>query len=332
MDRRKFLGRYALGFVVAPLVAHAQQAAKVPRVGFLTVPANESPEMQALRDAFLFGMRERGYVEGQNIVIEYRSAGGKFEQLAGLANELVRLKVDVICVGTTQAARAAQQVTTTTPIVAFAMSDPVEDGLAASLARPGGNVTGLTLLGHELIAKRLELLKQILPAVSRVTALWQSNAFGEHRTKEVLSEAEVVARTMGLQLQLVEVRGPGEMDGAFSAIARQHPDALIVLPGGVPFAEQKHIVELAATHRVPAMYFSREFGAIGGLSSYGPSLADLIRRNTTYVDKILKGAKPGDLPIEQPTKFELVINLRTAKALGITIPQSLLLRADEVIR
>jgi putative ABC transport system substrate-binding protein len=332
MDRRTFVGGVALGSVVAPFSVHAQQAANVARVGLLTGLPLESPESQALLDAFRQGLRERGYVEGQNIVIEYRSAGWKFERIPDLASELVRLKVDVIAVGSTEVARAVRQVTTTVPIVASAMGDPVEDGLVASLARPGGNVTGFTYLGAELVVKRLELLKAMLPTVSRIAALGQRDAFGDHRMKELLSEAELVARTIGVQLQLVEVRSPGELGGIFSAIARERIDALVVLPSSALFLAQKRIIELAATHRLPAIHFARDFVAIGGLMSYGPSFADLFRRSAIYVDKILKGAKPGDLPIEQPTKFELVINLKTAKALGLTIPQSLLLRADEVIQ
>jgi ABC-type uncharacterized transport system substrate-binding protein len=217
------MGGVALGFVVAPFAAHAQQAVKVPRLGFLTQPPIESPEMRALLDAFRQGLRDRGYVEGQNIVIEYRSAGGKFEQVPGLARELTHQRVDIIVTGTSPMARAVQQVTTTIPMVAYVMGDPIEEGLAASLARPGGNVTGLTFLGLELVLKRLELLKQMLPAISRIAALWHRDAFGERRMKEVLSEAEVAARTMGVRLQPVEICGPGELDGAFSTIAREHP-------------------------------------------------------------------------------------------------------------
>ena len=332
MDRRSFVGGGALGFVVAPFSGHAQQAAKAARVGLLTGLPLEFPESQVLLDAFRQGLRELGYVEGQNIVIEYRSAGWKFERLPDLANEFVRLKVDVIAVGSTQVARAVRQVTTTVPIVAAAMGDPVEDGLVASHARPGGNVTGFTYLGAELVVKRLELLKTMLPTVSRIAALWQRDAFGEHRMKELLSEAEVGARTIEVQLQLVEVLSPGELDGTFFAIARERPDALVVLPSSALFLAQKRIVELAATHRLPAIHFAREFVVVGGLMSYGPSFADLFRRSAIYVDKILKGAKPGDLPIERPTKFELVINLKTAKAFDITLPQALLLRADQVIQ
>ncbi len=212
------------------------------------------------------------------------------------------------------------------------MGDPVKDGLAASLARPGGNVTGLTFLGRELVLKRLELLKQMLPTVSRVAALWHLDIFGEHGMKELQSEAAAAARTLGVQLQLVEVRDPAELEGAFSAIARDHPDALVVLSSATLFLQQRRIVEFAATQRLPAMYSVRQYVAIGGLVSYGADLVASYRRSATYVDRILKGAKPGDLAIEQPTNFELVINLKTAKVLGITIPQSLLLRADEVIQ
>jgi putative tryptophan/tyrosine transport system substrate-binding protein len=330
MDRRRFLGGVAFGFIVAPPAVHAQ--AKVPRLGFLTVLPFESTETQALLDAFRQGLRERGYMEGQNIAIEYRSAGGRIEQVAGLASELALLKVDVIVTGTSPLARFVQQATTTIPIVAAVMGDPVEEGLATSLARPGGNVTGLTYLGPELVFKRLELLKQILPAVSRIAALWSRDAFGERMMKDVLSEADVEARKMGVQLQLVEVRRPGEIEAAFSEIVRGQAEALLVLPSVMLYVEQKRIVELAAKHRLPSIYFLKESVVNGGLISYGPSSVDVYRRAAIYVDKILKGAKPGDLPIEQPTKFELMLNLKTAKALGLTIPQLVLLRADEVIQ
>ena len=228
--------------------------------------------------------------------------------------------------------RAVRQVTTTIPIVATLMGNPVKDGFAASLARPGGNVTGLTTLGDELVPKRLELLKTMLPTVSRVAILWNRDTFGERTMKDVLSEADVVARTMGMQLEPVEVRAPGELEGAFSAIVRARSNALIMLPSPMLFFERLRIVELAAAQRLPAMYPVREPVAIGGLFSYGANLADLFRRAATYVDKILKGAKPGDLSIEQPTNFDLVINLKTGKTLGITVPQTLLVRADEIIQ
>ena len=249
-----------------------------------------------------------------------------------MADELVRLKVDVICVGNPQAIRVAQQATTTVPIVAFTWGDPVEDGLVASLARPGGNVTGLTYLGSELVPKRLELIKELLPAVSRVAVLRDLNALGPRATSNSLSAEDAAAGTMGLQLQRVGVRAPTELDGAFSAIARERTDALVVLPSKFIFLERSRAVAFAAKQRLPSIFFAREFVQSGGLISYGPSVLDLYRRVALYVDKILKGAKPGDLPFEQSTQFELVINLKTALELGLKVPQSLLVRADDVIQ
>ncbi len=319
-----------LSLILAPLAA-AQQAAKIARIGFLATGSLGSPETQATFDAFRQGLRERGYVEGQNILIEYRAADGKIERFPGLATELARLKVDVILAANTPAARAVQQATTTIPIVVPVIGDPVGDGLVASLARPGGNITGLTFLGPELVPKRLELLKQALPKVSRVAALWHRDAFSERTTRDMLKATEAAARTLGVQLQLVEVRGPNEFDRAFSTMISERADALIVFPSTMLFNERKRIVDLAAKHRLPSMSQAREFVELGGLIAYGASITDLFRRAATYVDKILKGAKPADLPVEQPTKFELVINLKTAKALSLTIPQSVLGRADQVI-
>jgi len=328
--RRAFVGTL-VGVLAAPLAAGAQQPAKVARIGYLVTGSLESPETRISLDAFRQGLRERGYVEGQNIVIEYRAADGKIERLPGLAIELARLKVDLIVAGNTPMARAAQQATKTIPIVAGVMGDPVGDGLVATLARPGGNITGLTFLGPELMPKRLDLLKEALPRVSRVAALWHPGAFSERTTADMLKQTEAAARTLGVQLQLVGVRGSDEFDRAFSTMVNERADALIVFPSPMLFNERRRIVDLAAKRRLPAMYNAREFVALGGLIAYGASITDLIRRSATYVDKILKGAKPGDLPIEQPTKFELVINLKTAKALGLTIPQTLLQRADQVI-
>jgi putative tryptophan/tyrosine transport system substrate-binding protein len=332
ITRRAFIRALAGSLLAAPLGAEAQQAAKVPRIGYLVTGSLESSETRVTLEAFRQGLRERGYAEGQNIVIEYRAADGKIERFPRLATELVRLKVDLIVAGNTPMARAAQQATTTIPIVAGAMGDPVGDGLVASLSRPGGNITGLTFLGPELVPKRLGLLKEALPKVSRVGALWHPGAFGERTTRDMLKETEAAARALGVQLQLVEVRGPDELDRAFSTMSNERSEALIMLPSTMLFNERKRIVALAAKHRLPSMFNARESAELGGLISYGASLPDLIRRSATYVDKILKGAKPGDLPVEQPTKFELVINLRTAKALGLTIPPSLLGRADEVIQ
>jgi putative ABC transport system substrate-binding protein len=291
-----------------------------------------SPEIRVPLDAFRQGLRERGYVEGQNIVIVYRAADGKFERWPGLATELARLQGDLIVAPNTPAARAAQQATTTIPIVTPVMGAPVGDGLVASLARPGGNITGLTFLGPELVPKRLELLKEALLGVSHVAALWHPGAYAEPTMRDMLQETEAAARTLGVHLQLVEVQGPDEFDRAFSTMTRARAEALIVLPSTMLFTERRRLVDLAAWHRLPAMYQLREFVELGGLMAYGASITDLIRRCATHVDKILKGATPADLPMEQPTKFELVINLKTAQALGITIPSSLLFQADRVIQ
>jgi putative ABC transport system substrate-binding protein len=264
-------------------------------------------------------------------VIEHRFAEGKLERLPALAAELVALKVDVIVAASTPAAVAAKQATGTLPIVFVGAFDPVTDGLVTSLARPGGNVTGLSILTTELVGKRLELLTQAVPGVSRVAVLWQPGGLGERTEKDVLKAAEVAARALGVRLQFVEARGPAELDRAFSEMTRARAGALSVLPSTMFFVERKRLVDLAAKNRLPAVYPYGEGVNAGGLMSYAPHLADMYRRVATYVDKILKGAKPGDLPVEQPTKFELVINLKTAKALGLTIPPSVLGRADHVV-
>ena len=264
-------------------------------------------------------------------MIEYRDAEGKFERLPALAAELVALKVDVIVAPGTPAALAAKQATRTLPIVFAAAADPVTSGLVTSLARPGGNVTGLSVLAPELVGKCLEQLKQAVPGVSRVAVLWQPGALGERTEKDMLKGAEVAARALGVRLQFVEARGPADFDRAFSEMTRARAGALTVCGSAMFFIERRRLVDLAAKNRLPAVYPLREYVDAGGLMAYGPNLADLFRRAATYVDRILKGAKPGDLPVEQPTKFELVINLKTAKALGLTIPPSLLPRADQVI-
>ena len=331
MQRRTFLGAITGGLLAVPLAAEAQQAGAVARIGWLGTSSLTAPETRMVVDAFRRGLRERGYVEGQNIVIEYRWADQKIERFPSLVAELVRLKVDLIVAGNTAAARGAQQVTRTLPIVAFAMGDPVGDGLAASLTRPGGNVTGSTFLGPGLNPKRLELLREAIPRISRVAALWHPGFFSDHTNHEMLKETEAAAQTLGVRLQLVEVAGPGELDRAFSTMSREHAEALFVFPSGTLYFERRRIVALATKHRLPSIYAAREYVELGGLISYGASINDLARRSTTYVDKILKGAKPAELPIEQPTTFELVINLKTAKALGLTIPPSLLQRTDQVI-
>ena len=334
ISRRRFLTGVAIALSPMGATAHAQeykaqQAAKFARIGYLQTNLAATPHLQ---EAFRQGLRDLGYVESRNVVIEYRDAEGKPERLPALAAELVALKVDVIVAGSTVQALVAKQATKTIPIVFATAGDPVTSGLVTSLARPGGNVTGLSILAPELVGKRLELLTQAVPGVSRVAVLWHPGAMGERTGKDLMREAEVAARALGVRLQFVEARGPVDFDRAFSDMARARAGALTVLGSTMFSTERKRLVDLAAKHRLPAVYPWREFVDARGLMSYGANIADLYRRAATYVDKILKGAKPGDLPVEQPTKFELVINLKTAKALGLTIPPSVLGRADEVIQ
>lgn len=323
---------FAVGLLAAPLAVDGQQPSRVARMGYLGSGSPEWPLTQAVLAAFRQGLRERGYVEGQNLVIEYRFAEGKLDRLPDLAAELARLKPDLIFAGATPAALALQQATTTIPIVAPTMADPVADGLVASLARPGRNITGNTFLGPELVSKRLGLLKEALPGVSRVAAFWQPGAYAERTMRDMLQQTTAGARTLGMQLQLVEVRSVDEFDRAFSTMAKARPDALIEVPSLMFWLERQRIVDLAAKHKLPAIYDTREYVEVGGLISYGANVRELTRQAAFQVDKILKGAKPADLPVEQPTKFELVINLKTAKALGLTISPSVLARADEVIQ
>ena len=325
IPRRTFLAMIGGGLLAAPRAAEAQQA-KAPRVGLLGLgSAESSPLFEALRQ----GLRERGWVEGQNITFEDRTTVGHYSRLLDVAAELVRLKVDVIVAWGTTTALAARKATRTIPIVTAAGNDPVEIGLAASLARPGGNVTGLTTSGRELIGKRIELLKETLPGLSRVAVLWNP----ESRTQPLsLRDAEAAARSLGLQVRPAEVRGPEDLEKAFASLAREHPEALALVASNMFLVHRARIVELAARYRLPATFSDRSYVEAGGLMSYGPDEKAIFRQLANYVDRILKGAKPGDLPIEQPTKFELVINRETAKALGLTIPPSLLLRADEVIQ
>jgi putative ABC transport system substrate-binding protein len=327
LERRDFL--IAVGAILAaPLAADAQQAEKVPRIGFLsaTSPSDRPP----LLDAFRQRLRELGWVEGKNIVIDYRYAEGQVDRLPDLAAELVRLKVDLLVSWGTQGVTAAKSATATIPIVMIAVRDPIGIGLIASLARPGGNVTGVSgSAGLEWVAKQLELLKQTVPKIRRVAILSNpTNAYHQLAIREL----DVAARSLGVQLQLLEARGPNEFDGAFAAMAKESVGALLVLSDAMLNSHATRLADLAARGRLPAVYGVRESVEAGGLMSYGPSFLDSFRRAATYVDKILKGAKPGDLPVEQPTKFELVINLKTAKSLGLTIPQSVLVRVDEVIQ
>jgi len=327
MDRRTFIGIIGGGLVIARSVATAQSAARVYRIGYLggTSPATES----RLWDGFFQGLRELGYVEGQNFVIEGRYYAYQIERLPALAAELVALKVDIIVAGAPPAPEAAQRATSTIPVVMAYHPDPVGSGLAASLSRPGSNVTGMSVLGRELDGKQLQLLKETVSENSRVAVLTNptvpSNAIA-------LKNLEAAARSMNLQILPLQVRASGDFAAAFSAMKKDRAGALVVLGSSLFFAERKRIMELASHGRLPSIASFREYAEAGGLMTYGADLRESFRRSATYVDKILKGAKPSDLPIEQPTKFELVINVKTAKALGLAIPQSMLERANQVIQ
>jgi ABC-type uncharacterized transport system substrate-binding protein len=326
VDRRAFIGTVAGTLLAAPLAAGAQPAGKVARIGFLS-PASSTTAPHVV-EAFRQGLRDLGYVEGQNIVVEYRYANGKAEALPDLAAELVSLKVDVIVASGTPGPLAAKSATKTIPIVMASAGDPVRTGLVASLARPGGNVTGLSTLTPDLGRKRLQLVKELLPGVSRVAVLW--NAANPY-TVLLVREIEAAARTLRVQIQSLEVRGPDDFQNVLPTAISGGAGALVVVDDPLTVSSRTRIVSFAAQHRLPAMYGFREFAEAGGLMTFGANLADLYRRAPVYVDKILKGAKPADLPVEQPTKFDLVINLKTAKALGLTVPPSLLARADQVI-
>ncbi len=307
--------------------SRAQPIAKVPRIGRL---AATSATTNPLRDqAFRQGLRALGYIEGKNIFVEWRFAGGDSQRLSALAAELVRLDVLAIVTGGSTATRAAKNATATIPIIMTQDNDPIGDGFIAGLAKPGGNITGLATLRSELSGKRLELLKEIVPKAARVTVLGSSTNPGN---VESLKETEAAAGSFGVKIQYRDVAGPQDIEPAFQEATRGRADAVLVLASPVLNSHRLQIAELAAKNQLPAIYDRRDFAEIGGLLSYGTNVADLDRRVATYVDKILKGAKPGDLPVEQPTKFELVINLRAAKQIGLTIPQRTLARADRVIR
>ena len=317
----------ALGVLLTPLAADAQQATKVPRVGFLLANSRSDP-VQRVVDAFQQGLRELGYVEGQSIAIEYRWLEWKSERLPDLAAELVRLKVDVIVAMTAAATQAAKHATNAVPIV-MVVNDPVAAGFVASLAKPGGNITGLSFFGPEMAVKDLQFLHEAAPRAARVAVLWNPDNPG-HAPQ--LREAEVAARALGVRLQPLEAHGPSEIDRAFAAMTRERAGALLVLVDPMLASQRERIADLAARSRLPAVYGLKMHAEAGGLMAYGADIFDLYRRAAIFVDKILKGAKPADLPVEQPTKFEFVINMKTAKALGLTIPRSLLLRADHVIQ
>jgi ABC-type uncharacterized transport system substrate-binding protein len=324
MNRRVFISGITVGLVGAPLAAEAQPAGKVYRIGILeAIPAAQNAaNLAALRK----GLRDLGYVEGRNLIIEYRSADGRAERFPDLASELVRLKVDLIVTRGTPAARAAKNATGTIPVVMATMGDP--RAIVASFARPGGNITGVTTFSTELTAKRIELLKELIPNLSRVALL---HNMGNPAAPPEWEETRAAARSLGLQAELLDVRSQGELGRAFELAVRQHVDALVIGIDGLTQMHQQTIVDLVARNRLPAAHPARDFVEAGGLIAYGVNYPDLYFRFASFVDKIFKGAKPGELPVEQPTKFELVINLKTAKALGLTIPPSLLQRADQVI-
>jgi putative ABC transport system substrate-binding protein len=328
MDRRTFIaGTLALGLLAAPFAAEAQQAGRVARIGYLS--SGTATANALLHKAFIEGLREHGWTDGQNIAIEYRwdMTGGS--ALDALADDLARLETDLIVVSGAPAALAAQQATTTMPIVMVGVSDPVTLGLVPSLARPGGNITGLTTVNIELAGKRVGLLKELIPKVSRVAILWdEANPTAEFNVKET----EAAAASVGLTPQVFAVRGPNEFSRAFSAMSKEHVGALLVGPSPLFFGQRRRLADLAVEHRLPTVFTLGEYTQAGGLVAYGPHYPDLFRRAASFVDRILKGAKPAELPVEQPTKFELIINLKTAKALGLTIPPSVLARADDVIQ
>jgi putative ABC transport system substrate-binding protein len=320
-----FIVPLLLSLLAVPLAAAAQPPGQVYRIGFLST----NPPPARVWDALLEGLRERGYIEGRNLIFERRFSEGHAERFPEFAAELVRLKVDLIIVPTTPAALAAKHATQTIPIVMPAAIDPVGAGLVASLARPGSNITGLSAVGPELSGKRLELLQEVVPGMTRVAVLWNG---ANPANAVVWQETQAAARALGLQLHSQDVRGAQDLEGAFARTAQARPEALLVLGDSLLYMSEQPIAEFATQHHLPSMWSRRDSVMAGGLMSYGSSLPDRFRRAAYYVDRILKGAKPADLPVEQPTKFELVINLKTAQTLGLTIPPSMLFQADEVIK
>jgi putative tryptophan/tyrosine transport system substrate-binding protein len=327
MNTKMIICLFAAAILFNASFAEAQQPKKVPRIGYLI--GNFPSAIAERTEAFRQGLRDLGYVEGKDIVIEYRYAEGKLERLPTLVSELVRLKVDVIVTGGPAATRPAKEATSTIPIVMAQVNDPVGNGFVASLARPGGNITGLATLGPEISGKRLELLKETVPRLSRVAVFGTSTTLG---SAQALKETELAAGALGVKLQYLDVLGPKDIETAFRSAGKGRAEAVLVLGGSVFNSQRTQIAELAVKGRLPATYNHRDFVEAGGLMSYGVNLTDLYRRAATYVDKILKGAKPADLPVEQPTKFELIINLKAAKQIGLTIPPNVLARADRVIK
>ena len=326
MNRRTFLVTVGVNIFAAPLAAEAQQPTNVPRIGYLSGPSLST--LAARIEAFRQGLRELGYVEGKNIVIEWRSAEGKFDRLPELAAELVRLKVDVIVSPGPTDTRAAKNATNTIPIVMAQDNDPVGSGFVASLARPGGNITGLASLSPEMSGKQLELLKEIVPKLSRLAIIGNSTNPGD---AQALRETVLAAGSFGVYLQYLDVLDPKDIEPAFRAATKGRANGLLVLGNPILTAQRKQVVDLAVKHRLPATYTRPEYIEAGGLMYYGTSYTDLSRRAAMYVDKILKGKSPADLPVEQATKFEFIINLKAAKQFGLTIPPNVLTRADKVI-
>ena len=326
MDRRTFLGTLAGGLLVVPLAAEAQPAGRVYRIGFL---GNSTAALEAnLVGPFREGLRDLGYVEGRNVLIEYRWAEGKYDRFPALIGELLALKVAVIVTAGTPATLAVKKATTSVPLVMLAVGDPVGTGIVPSLSHPGGNITGLTAISTEMDAKRLELLREVVPSVSYIALLWNAAS-----PLQVLAEKQVQAAAQVLRMRVLSlgVKTEEEIKSALAVMARERPDALLVLADRLLLHHRALIMDFATRHRLPGVHAYRELVEAGGLMSFGPSYADMHKRAAYFVDRILKGAKPGDLPVERPLTFELVINLKTAKALGLTIPPSLLQRADQVI-
>jgi putative ABC transport system substrate-binding protein len=327
MTKKNLVWLLVIFFVANVSVAQAQQPTKIPRIGYLAAVSLSANS--ARTEAFRQGLRELGYVEGKNILIEWRSAEGKTDRLAALAAELARLKVNIIVTGGTIVTRAAKETTNTIPIVMTQDSDPILNGIVASLARPGGNITGLSTLAPELSGKRLELLKETVPRLSRVAVFGTStNADNAHLLKEV----ELAAKAFGLQLQYFDIRNPKDIEPAFRAASKGRADGVLVLTGTALLSRRTQVVELAVKSRLPVMYHRSDYVEDGGLMFYGVNLTDLNRRAATFVDKILKGRTPADLPVEQPMRFEFIINLQAAKQIGLTIPPNVLVRATKVIR
>jgi putative tryptophan/tyrosine transport system substrate-binding protein len=327
IQRREFISTLVGGAAAASPIVACADSGKVARIGYLS-PDSPSPAATALFDAFCDGLRELGWIKGKNVTVGLRYAENRVERLPEVAAELVRINVDVIVGRGTLAPLAAKRATSTIPIVMAASGDPLGSGLVASLARPGGNVTGMSLMAPDLGGKRLELLKELLPRLARVAVLWDAaNPF----PAIVFKETQAAGQALAIEVQSLEVRAADDFDGVFEVARKQRPDALITVDDPLTFNYQKRIADFALVNQLPSLHGVREFVVAGGLLSYGANVADLYRRAASYVDKILKGAKPADLPVQQPTKFELVINLQTAKTLGLTVPPMLLARADEVI-